>query len=259
MNLEAFVNVRRYLTQPAKEVVLLQKQFAEQGWIVLREFLSPEGVDQARSEIDSLATQAHRQDSLANIHLRHADIGAPDSDPRAIMLHTSIHVVPYDVVDEESLIAQLYALPGFRKVISDHLSLEKVYPYADPLGAVNIVRMLDGDEQGWHFDMTDFVVSLTVRAPVRGGHFEMFVPNGREGELKQLLRGQCGDRLRRLDAPVGSLILFKGRNILHRVSQVAGPFPRDVVLFGFDSRDGVDSTAENKLRRYGRVAPKVIS
>ena len=48
-----------------------------------------------------------------------------------------------------------------------------VYPYADPLGALNLAVMDDGDQLQWHFDQTDFVVSLAVQDADTGGDFEV--------------------------------------------------------------------------------------
>jgi hypothetical protein len=119
--------------------------------------------------------------------------------------------------------------------------------------------MSDGDVQGWHFDMTDFVVTIPVRAPSAGGEFEMYFIDrdnvGRDLDLLDLLRGRASPGVSRLKLSVGSLVLFSGRQTLHRVSPVRGETPRDVLLFGFDASPGADSTTENKLRRYGRATP----
>ena len=48
-----------------------------------------------------------------------------------------------------------------------------IYPYADPLGALNLAVMTDGDQLQWHFDQTDFVVSLAIQDADVGGDFEV--------------------------------------------------------------------------------------
>jgi hypothetical protein len=53
----------------------------------------------------------------------------------------------------------------------------------------------------------------------------------------------------------GSLLLFRGRNSLHRVTPVRGAQARIVALLAFDAKPGTDSTAELKLARYGRTRP----
>jgi hypothetical protein len=51
----------------------------------------------------------------------------------------------------------------------------------------------------------------------------------------------------------GSLLLFKGRHTLHRVSPIEGKTPRIVALLAYDAKPGTDSTDVLKLARYGRV------
>ena len=52
------------------------------------------------------------------------------------------------------------------------LERSPLYRYADPLGALNLAVMGDGDELHWHFDQTDFVVSLAIQSSDEGGDFE---------------------------------------------------------------------------------------
>ena len=47
------------------------------------------------------------------------------------------------------------------------LDRSTLYRYADPLGALNLAVMGDGDELHWHFDQTDFVVSLAIQSSDR--------------------------------------------------------------------------------------------
>ena len=44
------------------------------------------------------------------------------------------------------------------------LGRERLFRYADPLGALNLAVMRDGDELAWHVDQTDFVVSLALQS-----------------------------------------------------------------------------------------------
>ena len=37
---------------------------------------------------------------------------------------------------------------------------------------MNLAVMIEGDELGWHFDQTDFVVSLAIQSSDDGGDFE---------------------------------------------------------------------------------------
>ena len=49
------------------------------------------------------------------------------------------------------------------ELVSRILGRAPLYRYADPLGAMNLAVMHEGDALGWHFDQTDFVVSLAIQ------------------------------------------------------------------------------------------------
>ena len=59
-----------------------------------------------------------------------------------------------------------------RDVVGTILGRAPLYRYADPMGALNLAVMVAGDELGWHFDQTDFVVSIALQSSLRGGDFE---------------------------------------------------------------------------------------
>ena len=48
-----------------------------------------------------------------------------------------------------------------------------IYRYADPFGALNLAVMGEGEQLQWHFDQTDFVVSLAIQSAEVGGDFEV--------------------------------------------------------------------------------------
>ena len=147
-----------------------------------------------------------------------------------------------------------------------------LHRYADPLGAMNLAVMVEGDQLGWHFDQTDFVVSLALQSSEGGGAFENVqrlrgpgagVPQSNEGgaveerydEVAAVLGG-AGDRVTTVPMTPGTLMLFEGRWSLHRVTPVTGPTPRHVALFGYDTQPGTMSSELLKQIRYGRSEPE---
>ncbi len=75
------------------------------------------------------------------------------------------------------------------RLVEDVLDRGPIYRYADPFGALNLAVMAEGDELQWHFDQTDFVVSLAVQAADAGGDFEV-VPEDPVGIRRALRRGR---------------------------------------------------------------------
>ena len=53
----------------------------------------------------------------------------------------------------------------------------------------------------------------------------------------------------------GTLMIFAGRNSIHRVSAVRGDVPRIVALLSYDTRPDADSSEVFKFVRYGRSTP----
>ena len=67
----------------------------------------------------------------------------------------------------------MYESDELRAFVAAILGLCTIHPFADPLGALNLAVMTDGDELQWHFDQTDFVVSLALQDGDEGGDFEV--------------------------------------------------------------------------------------
>ncbi|MFM7893281.1 MAG: hypothetical protein ACKO8P_05605, partial [Actinomycetota bacterium] len=132
--------------------------------------------------------------------------------------------------------------------------LSVLYRYADPFGALNVSIMRDGDVLDWHFDMTDFVVSIALQSSDEGGEFENS-PRIRDAGENAIAALLDGDRSTVRVEPMtpGTLMLFNGRRSMHRVSTVRGTTPRYVALLAYDTKPGTDSTDELKLSRYGRL------
>ena len=133
-----------------------------------------------------------------------------------------------------------------------------IYRYADPLGALNIAVMKDGDSLLWHYDQTDFVTSILLQDCEAGGDFE-YVPmirsagNENYDRVRRLLDGDRGEAVRLALEP-GTFAFFEGRQSIHRVAPIAGPTDRYIGLLGFDTKPHTNSSERLKMRRYGRVA-----
>jgi len=174
------------------------------------------------------------------------------------VLYDSLEVLAYDQFPVSSPLRRLYESDDMLDFIRRCLGLDSLFRYADPFGALNVSIMRDGDVLDWHFDMTDFVVSLALQSSGHGGEFEnaMDIRAAGEDAVAHVL---AGDRSRVRVEPMtpGTLMLFNGRRSMHRVSTVSGNTPRYVALLAYDTKPGTDSTDELKLSRYGRLPSKL--
>ncbi|MBX9723147.1 MAG: hypothetical protein K2X81_17220, partial [Candidatus Obscuribacterales bacterium] len=141
----------------------------------------------------------------------------------------------------------------------DALGKEELFRYGDPMGALNIAVMKDGDYLRWHFDQTDFVTTILLTSPEAGGEYE-FVPMIKSAEnpnydaVKAILKGSR-EGVIKLDIEPGSLVLFEGRNSIHRVTRIVGDKLRLIALLGFDTKPGTVSSEYLRKIRYGRTQP----
>jgi predicted 2-oxoglutarate/Fe(II)-dependent dioxygenase YbiX len=118
--------------------------------------------------------------------------------------------------------------------------------------------MGEGDQLGWHFDMTDFVVSLALQPSLAGGKFEnaqrlRTVTDENYDGVQSVLLGNAHDCIRVEPMHAGTLMIFNGRTSLHKVTPVEGNTLRIVALLAYDTKSGTDSSDELKLSRYGRL------
>ena len=119
--------------------------------------------------------------------------------------------------------------------------------------------MGEGDELQWHFDQTDFVVSLAIQDAADGGDFDV-VPlirtadNENYDDVARVLNGSHPDVLT-LEMTPGTLLIFEGRHSIHRVSPITGDTLRHVGLLAYDTKPTTVSSELLREIRYGRVTP----
>ena len=206
----------------------------------------------------SLVPHAHRSGGLGTAYLAPPEPGLPDAHPRRWVGPYGVGAVPYDRFPSASPIRRLYEWSELRAFVAAVLGLDEIFPYADPLGALNLAVMGEGDELQWHFDQTDFVVSLALQPAEVGGDFEVAPFIRTEGDERYdavagVLAGER-DRLVTLPMVPGTLVVFAGRSSIHRVTPITGATPRLVALLAYDTKPGTLSSDGLRLVRYGRVA-----
>jgi hypothetical protein len=154
---------------------------------------------------------------------------------------------------------RLYEWDPVLVLIEAVLDRGPIFRYADPFGALNLAVMGEGDQLQWHFDQTDFVVSLAIQSAESGGDFEV-VPRIRSAAdecYPDVTAVLDGDRSRVETLPMrpGTLLVFEGRYSLHRVSPIAGHLWRHVGLLAYDTKPGTMGSDLLRADRYGRTEP----
>jgi hypothetical protein len=259
----AMVNLERYPIldlqgEAARQVIAAARaQRRRSGACELPDFIRPAAVDRMIDDAIALTPAAYRSTGVGSAYLEVPDFSLPEDHPRRIIGPYATGVIAYDQCPRESALRRLYEWNLLMRFIEEILERGTLYRYADPLGALNIAVMGAGDELQWHFDQTDFVVSLALQSAAQGGDFE-FAPLIRSaddenyGDVGRLLRGGR-ERVTRLPMRPGTLLIFEGRNSIHRVSPIAGDVLRYVALLAYDTKPGTTSTELLRLSRYGRA------
>jgi len=235
-----------------------RRQLDNSGACELPGFLTAGATAHLVQEADALAIEAHRSVATGTAYLEIPDFTLPADHPRRAFGTSSVGVVAYDQFPATSALRQLYEWPPLMEFLAAALGKDRLYRYADPLGALNLAVMGDGEELFWHFDQTDFVTSIALRDADDGGDFEYapLIRNAADENYPAVRRLLDGSRERVVRVPMcpGTLLLFEGRNSIHRVTPIRGRTTRLVALLAYDTKPGTRSSEVLQLARYGRAA-----
>jgi len=237
---------------------LCRDQLETTGASILRGFLRPDALDHALESAHRLVAAAHRSEiDNGSPYLELPEDHWPEGHPRLMNGPTSLGATAYDRFPASDPIRQLYESDPFMTFLAAALGRDRLYRYDDPLGALNLAVMTAGDQLWWHFDQTDFVVSIALQSSQRGGDFEC-VPmlrsedDERYDDVARVLTG-ADEAAVRVPMEPGTLMLFQGRHSLHRVTPIEGDVPRLVALLAYDTKAGTCSSELLRAFRYGRT------
>jgi hypothetical protein len=259
VDLERYPLLHRESERYGACVAAARQQLAANGAAEIPGFVSPAGVAELVRDADDLAGRAHRSGGQGTAYLEFPDFSLPPEHPRLHFADYAVRAVAYDITPIHSPLRLLYEWDPLKDLIADVLERGPVFRYADPFGALNLAVMGEGDQLQWHFDQTDFVVSLAIQSAEAGGDFEV-VPRIRSAEDERyddVAAVLGGDRSRVETLPMrpGTLLVFEGRYSLHRVSPISGRYWRHVGLLAYDTKPGTMGSDLLRADRYGRTEP----
>jgi hypothetical protein len=235
-----------------------RRQMADSGACVLKDFLLLEATARAVVELSPRLGEAFYCQKAHNPYLSPDDPALPAAHPRNRPQVSDVGALADDQIGEQAVLRRLYDWAPLRAFVASVLGLPALFPYADPLGSLNLNVFRPGQQLGWHFDNADFVVTLMLQPAEAGGTYE-YLPWTRSDAdenydtVASALDGSS-DAVCRLSMGPGALILFRGRQSLHRVTPVEGTRPRLVAVLSYDTTPGVMLTEHNRMLFYGRVA-----
>lgn len=258
----ALVDDERYAIEREDAAAVLAERCRTEldasGVAILPGFVRAGAVAAMVEEADRHAPHAHHQDVSGTPYLEIPEPGWPEGHPRLAEGRSSLTAVAYDELPSDSPLRALYEWDGLMAFLARALGRDRLYRYDDALGALNIASMSDGDELWWHFDQTDFVVSVALQTSEAGGEFECVSlirdpDDERYDDVRAVVTAEDRTRVTTVPMDPGTLMLFEGRRSIHRVTPVRGSRPRYVALLGYDTKPRTCGSELLRLVRYGRA------
>ena len=258
MNPENIINLEQHPIQESDYSKSCKDQLDVAGALVMKKFLTHETVKSLQAEAREVRPLAYFCHHNHNAYLLDPDPDFPAEHIRNLEQVSDKGCITYDQVPENSLLRTLYEWPDFRKFLKQVLG-EPVFPYADTLSSININYYEQGQQLGWHFDNASFAVTLMLQSPGQGGEFEYRekVRNSEKddsafADTEAVIKGILQPKT--LAMGDGSLVLFRGRNSLHRVAPVVSKHARILVTLNFNTEPGIMLSELARMAFFGRLA-----
>jgi len=229
------------------------------GAVKLEGFLRRDAVERLVAQANEAAQHGYPNDEQHNCYFDDdVDDSLPEDHPRRILVRSAQKAVAMDLLPSGFGARRLYDSDTITRFVTAALEKDVLYPSADPLDGCNMTVYEQGDELGWHFDQSEFSVTLMIQRAERGGDFE-YVPmvrtpdDERYDDVRAVLLGQR-ERVKLLASEPGTLAFFRGRYSLHRVPPVEGETPRmnSVLTYAVERGHVLSPMAQQMY--YGRTA-----
>ncbi|WP_421505124.1 HalD/BesD family halogenase [Erwinia rhapontici] len=235
-----------------------QQQLAASGALVLRGFLTPAALAAIKQEGDDNQHLAFYASSQHNVYLQKPDDAFAADHPRNRQVVSSKGCITDEEIPAASALRTLYDSDAFKAFLCGVLQEQQLFPYADNLSSINLHYAHAGQELGWHFDNSSFAITLLIQKPEAGGVFEYVshLRNAEAGEMNYSGVGAVLDGehpVEKLAIEPGDLVLFRGRNALHRVTPTEGDTTRMLVVLAYNAQPDVSLSESARMTFYGRL------
>ncbi len=256
--MNSFINAAAHTLDDAGYIAECREQLDANGALVLRGFFTPEAIAQVIAQSASREADAYYAGSTHNVYLTppNPELGNDHTFNRQIV--SSKGLIADDEIPDDSPLRSVYDDAAFRSFLCGVLGIDEIHPYDDALSSINVHFASAGKELGWHFDNSSFAVTMLLQAPEGGGHFE-YVPAVRDADAGDMAYARVaavldGDEpVSTLEFEPGDLVLFRGRNAMHRVTPTEGEITRMLVVFAYNDQPGIGLSESALQTFYGRT------
>ena len=233
---------------------------ADHGAAVLHGFVTPAAVAAMVTVAGELAESAWGMEQTHTVYFEPNDAEVDAAHPRARQIRSAKHGIAYDLMHADAPMRLAYEDDTLTRFIAAVLGEEALFRSADPLDAFQVTTMAAGEELGWHFDRSEFSVTVMYQMPEAGGVFQ-YHPGLRSADDENLdgVRAALdadGADARVLANEPGTLAIFRGRHALHRVTPVEGALPRINSVLTYGTVPDMRLNDLTSQLFYGRTSPR---
>ena len=233
-------------------------QLDADGVVTIPGFIRPAALNALVAEAEAEKKNAYFATSTHNAYLTPPRDDLPANHVFNRHITSSKGCITTDQVPRSSALHSIYDSPVFQQFLATVVGETALYEYADPLSSINVHFANEGQELGWHFDNSSFAVTLLLQAPDDGGQFQ-YVRDVRDADAGDLNFDAVADvldgrtRPRDLDVAPGTLVLFRGRNSMHRVTPTIGRRTRILVVLAYNTAPGISLSEAARMTFFGRL------
>lgn len=258
------VDLDRYpihdLAGPAGQQLIAscREELEATGVCNLEGFIRPGAVVRMVELAGELADRAWPMDRTHTIYFEKPDESVEPGDPRRRQVRSAKHGIAYDDIPGDAPVRRLYESEDLTAFIAAVLGKEVLFRSADPLDAFQVTTFYPGEELGWHFDRSEFSMTVMYQQAESGGEF-VYAPGLRSeteenyAGVRQVLEGQESG-LKVLPSSPGSLAFFRGEHALHRVTPIEGSTPRVNSVLTYGERPDMRLNDLTSELFYGRTS-----
>lgn len=257
INLSKYPLNRLGSPEGARLVADCHERLNSTGVCLLRDFVTPSALSLMAEEARTAESRAYFTRGTHNAYLEPDDDSFSSDHPRRFRLETSAGSVACDQLPPDSALRSLYEWDPLMSFIGAVYGDRRLYRSADPLGAVSVSVMRNGDRQAWRFSEAEYSTSLVLQGAEAGGEFE-YVPikrtngDGQYALVGRILRDEH-NRIERMPVAPGDLLVYAGKALIHRVTEVQGNTTRLVAVFCFATRPDKVNSGEVRKMLWGRA------
>lgn len=264
LSLDDIVDLERYpITDRANPAYLAlvthsQSLLGQEGVAIFPGFVRNPSVVAMADQTLALHSRMFHFRENHTVYFKPQDESVDPEHPLRRLMNTAKDTAAYADIPADHLIRQIYESDEVLSFIKDVLDLDTLYRHADPLAALNLQGFTAGQQLGWHFDRSDFSVTLSLQAASAGGDFEYVRMLRNESDdcydaVRQFLDDPNTQQIEVLPQVPGTLTLFRGRYSLHRVTPVEGGRLRLNAVFAYVDQPNVEFSAYARQLFYGRT------